>query len=73
MAISNEENLIQEMMKAGLHFGHKKTFNHPKASYFIVKSYEEIAGINLEETVKALNQALEFLKDTVSNGGRFFW
>jgi len=70
MAISNEENLIQEMMKAGLHFGHKKTFNHPKASYFIVKSYEEIAGINLEETVKALNQALEFLKDTVSKGGQ---
>lgn len=70
MAIPNDENLIQEMMKAGLHFGHKKTFNHPKASYFIVKSYEEIAGINLEETVKALNQALEFLKDAVNKGGQ---
>lgn len=59
----NEDNIIQEMIQAGLHFGHKKTYNHPKASYFIVKSYEEIVSIDLRETLKALNKALDFIKE----------
>jgi len=60
-----DEDIIREMMKAGLHFGHKKTYNQPKASYFIVKSYEAIAGIDLKETLKALNKALDFIKELV--------
>jgi small subunit ribosomal protein S2 len=67
--IQDEESVIKEMMQAGLHFGHKKTFNHPKADYFTVKSYDAIAGIDLKETLKALDKASEFLKDTVRNNG----
>ncbi len=73
MDISNEEDIINEMMKAGLHFGHKQTFNHPKANYFIVKSYDAISGIDLKETLKALNLALDFVKETIKNGGKILF
>ena len=68
-----EEAIIQEMMKAGLHFGHKKTYNQPKASYFTVKSYEAIAGIDLKETLKALNKALDFIKEIVKQEGQIIF
>lgn len=67
--IKDDEQTIQEMMKVGLHYGHKKTFNHPKAGYFIVKTYEDLSGIDLHETIKALNKALDFLKETVQKEG----
>lgn len=66
-------DITREMMKAGLHFGHKKTFNHPRASYFIVKSYEAIAGIDLKETLRALDRALDFIKEIVSKEGQILF
>jgi small subunit ribosomal protein S2 len=60
-------------MKAGLHFGHKQTFNHPKASYFTIKSYEAIAGIDLKETLKALQSALDFIKEIVKQEGKILF
>ena len=68
-----EEDIIREMMKAGLHFGHKKTYNQPKAGYFIVKSYEAIAGIDLKETLKALNKASDFIKEIVKQEGQIIF
>jgi len=73
MNMTNEEDIIKEMMKAGLHFGHKQTFNHPKAGYFIVKSYEAIAGIDLKETLKALQSALDFIKEIVKQEGKILF
>lgn len=69
LIIDNNEKTLQEMMKAGLHYGHKRTYNHPKASYFTVKSFGELNGIDLNETIKGLNKALEFIKETVAKGG----
>ena len=57
---------IEEMEKAGLQYGHKDTRNHPKASYFTVKSNKtEVSLINLEETKKALEKVLDFIKESV--------
>lgn len=59
---------IEEMEKAGLQYGHKRTRNHPKANYFIIKSNATtVSLVNLEETKKALEKALEFIKETVKN------
>lgn len=67
------ENKIQleenEMKKAGLHYGHKKTTHNPKAAYFTIKSYTNLSFINLTETLKALKSALDFIKETVENNG----
>ncbi len=57
-----------EMEKAGLHYGHNKTRNHPQAAYFTIKSNAELSFINLDETVKALEAALNFIKEIIKKG-----
>ena len=58
-----------EMKEAGLHYGHSKTRNHPQAGYFTVKSYTELSFIDLEETAKALEVALDYIKEIVKKEG----
>lgn len=59
---------IEEMEKAGLQYGHKRTRNHPKAEYFSIKSNTtSVSLINLEETRIALEKALNFIKESVKN------
>lgn len=58
-----------EMEKAGLHYGHKKSRNHPQAAYFTLKSNTELSFIDLDETVKALEVALDFIKKIIKEGG----
>ena len=60
---------LQDLMKAGVHFGHQKSKWHPKMKPFIFVEKNGIHIINLEETQKAIGNALEFLTKTVSNGG----
>jgi len=59
----------EEMKKAGVHYGHNKTHNHPKAGYFTVKSYTELSFIDLEETAKALEATLNYIKEIVKKKG----
>jgi len=49
--------------------GHSRTRNHPQAGYFTVKSYTELSFIDLEETTKALEIALDFIKGIVKKEG----
>lgn len=59
---------IEELEKAGLQYGHTKTRNHPKAEYFIIKSnITNVKLINLEETKKGLEKAIEVVKEMVKN------
>jgi small subunit ribosomal protein S2 len=56
-------------MKAGVHFGHQKSKWHPKMKPFIFVEKNGVHIINLEETQKALEKALNFLTETVAAGG----
>jgi len=58
-----------KMKEAGVHYGHSRTRNHPQAGYFTVKSYTELSFIDLEETSKALDTALDFIKEIVKKEG----
>jgi len=58
-----------KMKEAGVQYGHSRTRNHPKAGYFTVKSYTELSFIDLGETAKALDTALDFIKETVKKEG----
>ena len=60
---------LQDLMKAGVHFGHQKSKWHPKMKPFIFVEKNGIHIINLEETQKAISSALDFLTETVSRGG----
>lgn len=60
---------IMEMLKAGVHFGHRKTKKHPKMDPYIFGFRNSVNVIDLEKTSKKLEEALEFLKKIVSEGG----
>lgn len=60
---------LSEMKKAGLQYGHKKSYNHPQASYFTIKSSTELSLIDLNETIKGMEAALNFIKEIIKNKG----
>ncbi|MBD3281590.1 30S ribosomal protein S2 [Candidatus Uhrbacteria bacterium] len=58
-----------EMLEAGVHFGHRTSKWHPNMKKYIFGSKNGIHIINLEETQKALEEAMAFCKQTTMRGG----
>ena len=54
---------IKHLFDAGAHLGHKTQKWHPKMKPFIFVEKNGIHIINLEETQKAIGNALEFLTE----------
>lgn len=61
---------LEELMKAGIHFGHQTKGWNPKMSRYIFTARNGIHIINLKETQKGYESAAKFLKEVTSNGGR---
>lgn len=61
---------IDDMYKAGLQFGHKKSKVHPKMRPYISGTRNGVDIINLEKTTEKLEDALKFVKDIISAGGK---
>jgi len=59
----------QEMVEAGVHFGHKTSRWHPKMEQYIFSSRNSIHIFDLEKTAKKLEEAIIFLSRIVSRGG----
>lgn len=59
---------IEEMLKAGMHFGHRTSKWHPKMEPFIFGSRKGIHIVDLRKTQTRLTQALEYLKKQASEG-----
>lgn len=57
---------IEEMAKAGLHFGHKTSKRHPKMKPYLVGTKNTIYIIDLEKTAQKLQKALKFIKELIS-------
>lgn len=60
---------VVEMLKAGLHFGHRTSKWHPKMGKYIFTSRNGIHIIDLMKTAEGLEKSLKFVKDTVAGGG----
>jgi small subunit ribosomal protein S2 len=60
---------LLELLKAGVHFGHRKGKRHPKMEPYIFAERNDIHIIDLEKTRKALARALEFVRDLSARGG----
>jgi small subunit ribosomal protein S2 len=58
--------IIEEMAKAGLHFGHKTSKVHPKMFPFIFGVRNNIHIIDLEKTKEKLDEVLKFIQELVS-------
>jgi small subunit ribosomal protein S2 len=66
-AKKDEFNLnVEEMAKAGLHFGHKTSRSHPKMEPYLYGARNAIHLIDLEKSKEKLSQALEFVKNLIS-------
>jgi small subunit ribosomal protein S2 len=59
---------VEEMLKAGMHFGHRTSKWHPKMEPFIFGSRKGVHIIDLRKTQKLLAEALEYLKKQASEG-----
>jgi small subunit ribosomal protein S2 len=60
---------VVEMLKAGVHFGHRSSKWHPKMKEFIFGERAGIHIIDVEKTAEQLETALNFISDTVAKGG----
>lgn len=64
-----EKDLIEKMLEAGVHFGHSKSRRHPRMSPYISTLRNNIHIIDLVATAGKLEEALDFIKETVKKGG----
>jgi len=60
--------LISEMVDAGVHYGHQTKKWNPKMKPFLMKDKGGIYIINLEKTVQQLDKAAAFLSDLTGKG-----
>ena len=54
---------MRDLLQAGAHFGHQTRFWNPKMRQYIFGARNKIHIINLEHTVPALNDALNFVNN----------
>ena len=64
---------IDELLKAGTHFGHPTSRWNPNFKPYLATKKNGIHIINLEETIKGLNKSLEFLSDLILDGGEILF
>ena len=60
---------LQELLDAGVHFGHQTRRWNPKMKPFIFEARNGIHIINLDLTVRQLETACEFLAEVAGKGG----
>jgi small subunit ribosomal protein S2 len=60
---------LEEMLKAGVHFGHQSSRWHPKMGEFIHSKRNGVHIIDLEKTQTQLEAAMTFVTGVVSRGG----
>jgi small subunit ribosomal protein S2 len=59
---------IKELLEAGVHFGHQVKRWHPKMKKYIFGEKNGIYIIDLQKTLKGLEDAYNFIKDVTSTG-----
>lgn len=59
----------EDMLKAGMHFGRKRTVFNPAMERYVFTVRDGICIIDLLKTQAQLNNSIEFLKKNAQNGG----
>lgn len=63
----------QELIDAGVHYGHQASRWNPKMKPFIHGKRHKIHVINLEETIRGLYQATHFLRSLAATGAQIMF
>ena len=64
---------MKQLLEAGVHFGHQTRRWNPKMARYIFTERNGIYIIDLQKTVKKLEEAYNFVKDTVAEGGEILF
>ncbi len=67
------DKVMQQMLQAGVHFGHQAKRWNPKMKPYIHSTRNGIHVIDLDQTLGYLGGALEFVKQTTGNGGKILF
>ncbi len=57
----NKDGIVEEMFKAGAHYGYSKTRRHPSVSSYIYTTKNKTDIIDLEKTIDLLEEAKNFI------------
>jgi small subunit ribosomal protein S2 len=60
---------MRQMLDSGVHFGHQTSRWNPKMKRFIFTERNGIYIIDLQQSLKMIDDAYAFVRDTVANGG----
>ncbi len=64
---------LQDLIEAGVHFGHKSQRWNPKMSKYIHSTRENVHIIDLGITIGMLTEALQVIQETISKGGKILF
>ena len=64
---------MKQLLEAGVHFGHQTRRWNPKMAPYIYTERNGIYIIDLQKTVKKLEEAYNFVRDTAANGGNILF
>ena len=67
--MSNSVISMKALLESGVHFGHRTNKWHPSMKPYIFTERNGIHIIDLQQTVKAINNAYEIVRDCVATGG----
>lgn len=59
---------IEEMLQAGMHFGHRTYRWHPKMEPYIFDKRNGVYVLDLEKSLEKLEEALDFISKTIKEG-----
>lgn len=60
---------MRQLLEAGIHFGHQTRRWNPKMARYIFGQRNGIYIIDLQKTLKQINKAYQFVRDSVAQGG----
>lgn len=64
---------MRELLDSGVHFGHQTRRWNPKMRRFIFTERNGIYIIDLQQTLTYIDEAYEFIKETVAHGGTILY
>ena len=64
---------MKSLLEAGVHFGHQTRRWNPKMATYIYTERNGIHIIDLQKTVKKLEEAYNFVRDTAAEGGNILF
>ncbi len=64
---------MRDLLEAGAHFGHQTRYWNPKMDEYIFGARNNIHIINLEKTVPALDEALDYIKTLTSKRNKILF